>query len=179
MLDWKYAFRVALHVGRALEYAHARHVLHRNLTPQNILVRSADRTALLGDLMLAKALEGALAQQITRGNEVLGDVRYLSPEQTLGPEHVDCRSDLYSLGALVYALLTGRPPFEGGSVVETMLQIRQTAPAPPRQFQKSIPDHFQDVVLRLLAKHPEERYPDAQGLLRALERVGKYHGVST
>ena len=72
MLDWRYGYRVAVHIARALEYAHEHSIIHRNVTPQNILWRAADKTVLLGDLMLAKALEGTLAQQITRPGELLG-----------------------------------------------------------------------------------------------------------
>jgi hypothetical protein len=99
MLDWRHAFRVAVHVGRALAFAHSHRIVHRNLTPQNVLIRQADRLTKLGDLMLAKAIEGSMAQQITQANEMLGDLRYLSPEQTFGPDQMDHRSDIYSLGA--------------------------------------------------------------------------------
>ncbi len=84
MLDWRYGCRVAVHIGRALEYAHGQSVIHRNVTPQNILLRTADKTAKLGDLMLAKALEGALAQQITRPGELVGDVGYMAPQRRAG-----------------------------------------------------------------------------------------------
>jgi serine/threonine protein kinase len=173
MLDWRNAFRVAVHIARALEYAHDNQIIHRNLTPQNIIVRKSDKVAKLGDLMLAKALEGALAEQLTRPGEILGDLRYMSPERTLGGPDVDGRSDLYSLGALTYALLTGRPPFEGGSLVETIMKIRTGVPAKPRQFQMSIPDRFEGIVLKLLAKRPDERFPSATQLLKELERVAK------
>jgi serine/threonine protein kinase len=179
MLDWRHAFRAAVHVGRALDYAHSRAILHRNLTPQNVLVRAADGVVLLGDLMLAKALEGALAQGITRAGEILGDVRYVSPEQAMDPQHADARSDLYSLGALVYALLTGRPPFEGATLMETLVQVRTARPEPPRKFQLSIPGAFEGIVLSLLAKRPEDRPATAAGVVKALLRVGKYHGVRT
>jgi tRNA A-37 threonylcarbamoyl transferase component Bud32 len=178
MLDWRHAFRIAVHLGRALAFAHERHVLHRNLTPQNVLIQHADRTAKLGDLMLAKAIEGNMAQQITQANEVLGDVRYMSPEQTFGPEQMDGRSDLYSLGALLYAALTGQAPFEGDNLVETITKIRQTPMVVPKRYQMSIPDAFQSVILRLLAKRPEERHQSAEELLEELERVARYQGVA-
>jgi serine/threonine protein kinase len=178
MLDWRQAFRVAVHVGRALEYAHNCNVLHRNITPQNVLIRKSDKMVKLGDLMLAKALEGTLAQQITRPGEVLGDVRYMAPERTQGNEQVDARSDLFSLGALLYSLLTGRAPFQGGTLVETIKQIRTLDPPKPRQFQMAIPERFDAAVLKLLAKRPELRYQSAADMLADLERIGRPHGVS-
>ena len=101
MLDWRHAFRVGVHVGRALEYCHDQQVVHRNVTPTNILLETTTRAARLGDLMLAKALEGVMAKQITRPGEIIGDVAYLSPERTRGTEKLDGRSDLYGLGAVI------------------------------------------------------------------------------
>lgn len=98
MLDWRYALRVADHVAQALAFAHQRQIVHRNIQPSNILVQHGDKVSKLGDLMLAKALEGGLAEQITRPGELLGDVRYLSPEQTGGSRTTDARSDIYGLG---------------------------------------------------------------------------------
>jgi hypothetical protein len=174
MLDWRHACRVALHIGRALDYAHARHIIHRNITPQNVLIQDSDRRARLGDLMLAKAFQGALAVDLTRSDELVGELLYMSPEQTRGPDEVDGRSDLYSLGALVYALLTGQPPFDGASLVETIMKIRQAKVEPPRKFQMSIPELFQGIVLRMLAKRPDDRHATAAALLEDLERVAKY-----
>jgi serine/threonine-protein kinase len=176
MLDWRYALRVGQHVGEALRFAHEHHIVHRNITPQNVMVRASDKTALLGDLALAKALEGALAQQITQPGEVLGDARYMSPERLVGTVPVDERSDLYSLGALLYALLTGRPPLAGTSVLETIRLIHTAEPVRPKKYQLSISDLFEGVVLKLLAKRPEERYQRAADLLGQLERVVKYQG---
>jgi serine/threonine protein kinase len=178
MLDWRHALRVAVHVGRALDFAHGRHIIHRNIAPPNILVRAEDRAAKLGDLMLAKALEGALAQAITRPGELVGDVEYMSPERTRGAGDVDGRSDLYSLGATVYALLTGRPPLTGASLVETVKRIRETEPEKPKKYQLSIPDLFEGAVLKMLAKRPEDRYQSAADLLVDLERVAKFQGVA-
>jgi serine/threonine protein kinase len=177
MLDWRHAFRIAVHLAYALEYAHARHIVHRNLTPQNIMVRKDDHETKLGDLMLAKALEGGLAEQLTGPGEILGDLRYVSPEQTFGSDRLDGRSDLYSLGALLYATLTGQPPFEAGSLLETITRIRESPVVMPKRYQMSIPDAFQTIVLRLLAKRPEDRCQSAGELLRELQRIGKFHGL--
>src|SRR6266851_1519782 len=179
LLDWRNALRVAIHVARALEYAQEQQIIHRNITPNNILVRSSDKLTKLGDLMLAKALEGTLAETITRPGELVGDVSYMSPERTKGTlEEVDSRSDVYSLGATVYALLTGRPPFIGDSLTDTVRKIRQSDPEKPKKYQLSIPDQFEGVVLKMLSKRPEDRYQNAADLLKELERVAKFQGVT-
>jgi serine/threonine protein kinase len=178
MLDWRYGYRVAVHIARALDYAHGEGIIHRNVTPQNILLRTGDKMVLLGDLMLAKALEGTLAQQITRPGELVGDVGYMSAERTRGTQDVDGRSDLYGLGATVYALIAGRPPFGGGSILETITRIRSAEPEKPKKYQMAIPDMFEGTVMKLLSKRPEERFQTARELLVELERVGKFNGVS-
>ena len=176
MLDWKKSLRIAVCVARALEYAHANHIIHRNITPQNVLV--TPEITKLGDLMLAKAQEGSLAQQITKPGELLGDVRFMSPERTGSSiAEIDGRSDIYSLGALTYNLLAGRPPFEGGNLVETITKIRQAEPVKPKKYQLAIPGLFQDVVMTMLAKRPADRYQTATELLKDLKRVAKFQGV--
>jgi serine/threonine protein kinase len=178
MLDWKYGFRVAVHIARALEYAHSQSIVHRNVTPTNILWRNADKMVLLGDLILAKALEGTLAQQVTRPGELIGDIAYMSPERTRGTTDIDGRADIYGLGATVYALIAGRPPFGGSSLPELITKIRNSEPEKPKKYQMSIPDLFQGTVLKMLAKRPEERFQTAKELLSDLERVGRFAGVT-
>ena len=178
MLDWRYGYRVAVHIARALDYAHGHSIIHRNVTPTNILFRTADKTVKLGDLMLAKALESNAAQQITRPGELVGDVGYMSPERTRGSGDVDGRADLYGLGATVYALIAGRPPFTAPSLPELITRIRNAEPDKPKKYQMAVPDLFQGVIMKLLAKRPEERYETAKDLLADLERVGKFAGVS-
>lgn len=178
MLDWRHALRVAVHVARALDYAHGQQIVHRNIGPSNIMLQASDKVAKLGDLMLAKAMEGVMAQQITRPGELVGDVNYMSPERTRSSADIDGRSDIYSLGATVYALLAGRPPFADVSLVETITKIRKADPEKPKRFQMSIPDLFEGAVLKMLAKLPEQRYQTAAELLADLERVAKFSGLT-
>ncbi len=177
MLDWKNVFKVAVQVARALEYAHGQNIIHRNVTPTNILRDATTKDVKLGDLMLAKALEGSFAQPITRPGELVGDVAYMSPERTRGTTDIDHRSDLYGLGATLYALLTGHAPFEGANLVEKITKIRQEPPVKPSKFQLAIPHPFEQIIMKLLEKRPEDRYASAAELLRDLERVGKVQGI--
>jgi serine/threonine protein kinase len=180
MLDWKHAYRVGVHVARALEYAHGQKIIHRNIMPANILIQAADKQAKLGDLMLAKALEGTFAMGVTRPGEILGEVNYMAPERThpQSSSMVDGRSDLFSLGGTVYAMLTGKPPFAGTNMIDTITKIRSAEVVKPSKFQMAIPGLFEGVILKLLAKAPDERYQTATELLQELERIGKFTGAS-
>ena len=177
MLDWKEVWHVAVNIGMALKTASEHKIVHRNVTPTNILRRSADHVCLLGDLMLAKALEGKFAQEVTQAGQIVGEVPYMAPERTKSDTVVDIRSDMYGLGATCYALLTGRPPVDGLSLPELIDNIRSQRPAPPKQFQLSINEMFQDVIMRLLEKNPERRFEDPGHLLKELIRIGKYNGL--
>lgn len=177
MLDWRNAFAIALDIARALEAACERSIVHRNITPRNILVRSEDRVAKLGDLMLAKALEGAHVERITRDGELVGDLAYMSPEETGAHVADDCRSDIYRLGATVYATLTGRAPCEAPTPAETILKVQRENPIPPTQYHLSIPAQFEGILLKMLAKRPDDRYQHPTELIADLERCGRYQNV--
>jgi serine/threonine protein kinase len=171
--SWKQALRVTLHVGRALDFAHQHHLVHGNITPANILIRASDKATKLGDLTLSKALEGSQVQLATLEEKLLAELAYLAPEQLPGEGMVDCCTDMHSLGAVVYTLLTGRPPFEGKSPEETIDKIREAVPVRPREYQESIPGPLEGVVLRMLAKRPEERFLTPAELLAELEPLAK------
>jgi serine/threonine protein kinase len=127
--------------------------------------------------MLAKALDDMGGERITTAGEVVGDVFFLSPEQLSGEAHIDARADIYSLGATMYAILTGRPPFEG-STAEVIGRVISAPPVPPTKYHLAIPAAFEGVVLRMLAKRPDDRFESATQLLQDLERVGKFQGVA-
>jgi serine/threonine-protein kinase len=102
----------------------------------------------------------------------------MSPEQTGAGVPVDCRSDIYCLGATLYALLTGRPPLEARNAADTIAKIQTETPVDPTKHHLSIPPLFEGVVLRMLAKRPDDRYQTAANLLTDLERAAKYQGIS-
>ena len=178
MLDWREVWRVGMHIGAALAEAFDRQIIHRNVTPTNIIRRKDDKVCVLADLMLAKGLQGALAQQVTQPGQLIGELPYMSPERTHSGRDVDCRSDLYGLGATLYALLTGRPPVDGDLIPVLVKNVRERVPENPKKYQLSINDMFSDVVMRLLEKRPEDRYQTPAGLLKDLERIGNFNSLS-
>lgn len=177
MVEWEPVLRAAVDISKALEVAHENKIVHRNITPSNVLVRSKDRVAKLADLMLAKALDGPMASSITRAGELVGELPYMSPEQTTGQSDIDCRSDIYNLGATCYRLLTGHTPAEGRNAADTIRKIQNEAPLAPTKYQLSIPPLFEGVILRTLAKKPDDRFPNPTLLLKELRRVAKFQGL--
>ena len=177
MLDWKEVWRVAVHIGRALKEAEKQHIVHRNLTPSNILRRGEDRAFLLSDLIFARALDVTDSAQITRPGDIVGQLAYMAPERLLDPTYVDIKSDMYGLGATLYAMLTGEPPFSGLTIGDLLEKIRVEDPKLPSTFQMGIDDRFQDVVMKLLAKTPDNRFSSPTGMLNQLMNVGKLGGI--
>ena len=177
MLDWEYAFRVAVHTARGLEVAFEQRIVHRNITPKNILMRTSDQVVKLGDMMLAKALDGNLAKQITLPGQLVGDLAYMSPEATKDVASADGRSDIYALGVTCYALLTGRPPFESHSLPALLDKIRNEVPELPKKYQLSINDLFEGCVMRMLSKRAEDRYQSPTALLKDLNRIATFTNI--
>jgi serine/threonine protein kinase len=167
------ALRYASEICQALEYSHAHGVIHRDIQPGNVWFAEPDGAAHLGDFDLALAdgapfeLSDPQIMVTTRG--------YLPPEEVRG-EQVDARSDLYSLGAVLYELLVGRPPFEG-TREEVVAQHLTATPKPPALLREDLPPQLNTLVLRLLSKSPEDRPQSAAEVLEALAAVA--HSLST
>src|SRR3954471_8791974 len=151
-------------VLNALAYAHRRGIVHRDVKPQNVII-DAEGTAKVADFGIARATDGA---QMTETGAIVGTVQYLSPEQAQG-RPVDRRSDLYSTGVVLYELLTGQVPFEGGAPVSIALKHVSERPVPPGQLRPGLPPALEAVVLRALEKDPALRYQRAEEFIAALE----------
>ncbi|HEX9223410.1 MAG TPA: protein kinase [Candidatus Acidoferrales bacterium] len=155
-------------VVRAVEYLHEHQIVHRDLKPGNILV-GADLEPKLLDFGLALEVS-ELGARLTLAGEVLGTPEYFSPEQTCGDSSLDERSDIFSLGTILYELLTGSVPFRGESFQDLLDNIRQQDPRLPRRFDQSIPGSLQDICLKALEKNPVNRYASAREMADDLER---------
>lgn len=164
-LDWNLAVPLAIQIGLALEHAHKRGVVHRDIKPQNILITS-DLIAKVTDFGIARA---ANANTITLTSGVaFGSVHYFSPEQARGGI-VGEKSDLYSLGIMLYEMLTGQLPFDGETSVAVAIKHLQEMPPPPSKFQADLPPALDQIVMKCIQKNSESRYLDARDLVDELD----------
>jgi hypothetical protein len=165
------ACRIAIQAARGLLYAHEHGIVHRDIKPGNIVLL-ADGTAKIFDLGLSKSLvETAGAAFRTGSGATLGTPYYMSPEQARGMSAVDGRSDIYSLGATLYHLVTGEPPFTGSDVFEVVARHLSDKVPDPRDLREDVPEGIVHVIRRMMAKDPGDRYPDCKALLDDLEQV--------
>jgi eukaryotic-like serine/threonine-protein kinase len=155
-------------VARAVHEAHLRGILHRDLKPQNILVDAKTDRALVADFGLAKLSEGQ--EELTQAGEVMGTPSYMSPEQARDSGRVAAATDVYALGATLYHVLTARPPFQAATPIETLRQVIDREPAPPRQLNPAIDRDLETICLKCLQKEPHRRYESAAALADDLAR---------
>jgi eukaryotic-like serine/threonine-protein kinase len=162
------AVRLMEQVARAIAYAHDRGIIHRDLKPANILVGREDRPRVT-DFGLARQVQGDSG--LTTTGAILGTPAYMPPEQAEGQlGEVTVQSDVYSLGATLYALLTGRPPFQAATAWETLLQVQQRDPLPLRQLNPALPRDLETICAKCLEKDPRRRYGSAEELADELQR---------
>ncbi len=169
-LSEQFTRRIAAQLLRALAYAHRRGVIHRDIKPSNVLI-THEGAAKVADFGIARIVED---EEVGEPGEIIGSARYMSPEQLKG-EGTTPRSDLYSVGILLYHCLTGRPPFSGDTSSVARQQIHKD-PSPPRELNKAISPRLEAVILKALAKDPEERYPSALAMLESLRNNANVKG---
>ncbi len=166
--DFRRAARWMKTIAEAIHYAHERGILHRDLKPSNVLIDANDQPRVT-DFGLARRFEGD--SQVTLTGQVLGSPNYIPPEQALGKRgKVSRQSDVYALGAMLYHLLTGRPPFQGETVTDTLHQVLNAEPLAPRLLNPSAPRDLETICLKCLEKEPARRYATAQALADELDR---------
>ena len=172
-LNWREALHFITQIVKALGHAHSRGIIHRDIKPQNIMVLR-DGSVKVADFGIARLTS---AQQSTLTQEALGSVHYISPEQAKG-SRIDCRSDLYSAGVVLYEMLTGRLPFEGDSPVSVAIQHISSIPLPPRELNPEIPEALEAITMKAMAPNMDQRYINADEMLADLEEFRKNPNIN-
>src|SRR5581483_8273910 len=162
------AAEVASDIAAALGFAHRNGVIHRDVKPGNVLISPAGHVK-VADFGIARAMGAGVEDNLTKAGSVMGTATYFSPEQAQGLA-LDPRSDLYSLGVVLYEMVAGRPPFTGDSPVSIAYKHVQEQPTPPRRANANVPADLEAIIMRLLAKNPHARYPSAEDLRADLRR---------
>lgn len=166
-LDQFEAVRMMIPLARALDYAHRKGVIHRDLKPSNILLTS-DGVPKLADFGLAKQLQ--TENDYSRTGDVVGTPSFMAPEQARGDRDVGPAADIYGLGAILYSVLTGRPPFQASKPTETLVQVVHNEPVTPKRLQPGVDRDLETICLKCLQKDPVSRYHTAQELADDMQR---------
>ena len=167
-LPWKWSVNIAMQIASALETAHKNNIVHRDIKPHNIII-TEDGVAKVTDFGIAKAVSNST---ITAFGTTIGSVHYFSPEQAKGG-YTDAKSDIYSLGVVMYEMLTGKVPFDADTSVSVALKHMQETPVPPMEINENVPKAVNDIILKAMEKEPMARYQTATQMLRDLSRALK------
>ncbi|WP_294156431.1 Stk1 family PASTA domain-containing Ser/Thr kinase [uncultured Clostridium sp.] len=165
-MNYETGISVAIQIARALDCAHRNKIIHRDVKPQNILV-TEDGVMKVTDFGIAKS---STSSTITNTSTIMGSAHYLSPEQAKG-SFIDCRTDLYSLGVVLYEMVTGTVPFQADSAVTIALKHIQEEVVPPKKLNSKIPDSLNKLILKAMEKEPSKRYQSAKEMIADLQKI--------
>ncbi len=171
-LNWRETLHFSMQIAKALEHAHSRGIVHRDIKPHNIMILK-DGSIKVADFGIARI--GSAQNTLTR--EALGSVHYISPEQAKGG-HVDSRSDLYSLGVVMYEMLTGRTPYDGETPVSVAIQHINGGATPPSELVEGVPRGIEQITMHAMEVNPDERYASATEMLHDMEEFRKNPGMT-
>ncbi len=169
----EHAISIIRDAAEGLAVAHEKGIVHRDIKPENLMLTEKNKAVKITDFGLARG--GSEMQELTKVGQILGTPAYMSPEQCAG-EKVDSRSDIYSLGATFYALVTGKMPFIGDSALEIMQKHLDQDPLNPREYNPDIPGSVVQTVYKMMSKRPEDRYQSAKDIVKALDRIKREEG---
>jgi serine/threonine protein kinase len=172
-IPYQEASRVLAPIARALAYAHEQKIIHRDVKPANILITHSGEP-MLSDFGIAKILEAEETVELTGTGVGIGTPEYMSPEQAQG-KPVDARSDIYSLGVVFFEMVTGRKPYQADTPMAVVWKLASEPLPRPRQFVGDLPDAVEGVLLKALAKKPEDRYPDMSAFAVVLDGLASSH----
>ena len=172
-LAWQTALHYAIAILQGLEHAHRFHIIHRDIKPSNIIITEQNTVKIL-DFGIARILEKA---RQTKSGNLIGTLEYVSPEQIRGQE-TDARSDIYSVGVVLYEMLTGHIPFEKNTEYDLIKSQIEEKPKPPRSFSQAIPPQIEQLVLKALEKKPERRFASANDFADALQKLVEHPPIA-
>src|SRR5699024_10682142 len=161
---WKEAIHFTVQILRALQHAHEKGIVHRDIKPQNIMLLQ-DGTIKVMDFGIARF---ARSETRTMTDKAIGSVHYIAPEQARG-DLTDEKADIYSVGVMLYEMITGQLPFEADNAVSVAIMQLQANPKPPQQINPSIPDGLEEITIKAMQKDPRQRYQTAGEMLKDIE----------